>query len=83
MARINIALYIDQCDYRPAGMISIQESQLVEVKTVIHSANAMYDNQYLEEGTLEERIDYILDALNEAGMDVENLFTSASSNIYL
>ena len=83
MARINIALYIDQCDYRPAGMISIQESQLVEVKMVIHSANAMYDNQCLEEGTAEKRVDYIIEALHEAGLDVENLFISASLNIYL
>jgi len=83
MSRINIALYIDQLDYRPAGMISIQESQLVEVKTIIYSANAMYDNLYLEEDTAEERVDYIIEALHEAGIDVENVFTSAASKIYL
>jgi len=84
MPRINIALHTVQSDYRrPVGIISIQESQLVEVKTVIHSANAMYDNQYLEEGTAEERVDYIIEALHEAGLDVENVFTSVASNIYL
>jgi len=84
MSRINIALYIDQLDYRPAGMISIQESQLVEVKTIIYSANAMYNNLYLEEWwTAEERVDYIIEALHEAGIDVENVFTSAASKIYL
>ncbi len=83
MSRINIALYIDQLDYRPAGMISIQESQLVEVKTIIYSANAMYNNLYLEEDTAEERVDYIIEALHEAGIDVENVFTSAASKIYL
>lgn len=84
MPHINIALHTVQSDYRrPVGMISIQESQLAEVNMVIRSANVMFDNQYLEEGTAEERVDYILDALNEAGMDVENLFTSASLNIYL
>jgi hypothetical protein len=83
MARILIALYGGQGYDKPDAMLSIQESKLVEVNNIIRSANAMYDNQYLEEGTLDERIDYIMEALNGAGMDVENVFTSASSNIYL
>lgn len=84
MSRINIALHTNQSDYRrPVGMISIQESQLIEVSRVIRSANAMFDNQYLEEGTAEERVDYIIEALHEANMDVENVFTSTASNIYL
>ena len=83
MARINIALYGGQGYDKPDALLSIQESQLVEVNNVIRSANAMYDNQYLEEGTLEERIDYIMEALHESGLDVEDVMRSAASNIYL
>ena len=62
-----------QCQELPDVVLVTDEYFASDVKAVIHTANKMYDDQYAEEGTAEGRIEYIIQALDDAEVPYENV----------
>lgn len=81
--RILVGLFSSRENDIPCSVLSISERDLVVSKSVIEKANNQYDNQYDIETSLEGRILYIMDALNELGLDAEQVSQRLDEKVYL
>lgn len=77
-----IALYTNgYAQEKPNTIIAVDSANLDEAEKTIKKANRMFDEQYLDmESEVDDKIEYILDALDEIPYDV---ISEGLTKIYL